>query len=134
VTVRKVKIKNITITFPSNAELLKRADLDEVLNQASKKSDVALVLKCGEYIINIVIEDTSKPELRDIRKLEESYDRLIEKNFLQPTNAIKILLLHNKGGIDGLLKSLAMSSKVEVVRCSKDIDLDNLLRKRELCQ
>ncbi|PUA33101.1 MAG: hypothetical protein B7O98_01285 [Zestosphaera tikiterensis] len=136
-TVKKIKIKNTTITLPPNAELLKQTNLDEVLNQTlkknEKKSDVALVLKCGEYVLNIVIEDTGTPELRDIRKLEESYDRLIEKNFLQPANAIKMLLLHHKGGVDSLLKSLAMRSKVEVVRCSKSIDLYTLLRKREFC-
>jgi len=129
-----VRIKNVKIILPHNAELLKLRDLDESLAQPLKRSeersDIALAIKCSEYVINIVIEDTGVPELRDIQKLEVSYNKLVEEEFFQSTRAIKMLLLHHRGGVHGPLKKCALSSKVEVLRCSEDIDLNTLLMRR----
>jgi len=129
-----VRIKNVKIILPHNAELLKLRDLDESLAQPLKRSeergDIALVIKCSEYLINIVIEDTGLPELKDIQKLEESYNRLVGEGFFKSTRAIKMLLLHHRGGVHGLLKKYASSSKVEVLRCNEDINLNTLLMRR----
>jgi len=127
-----VRIKNLKIILPSSAELLKLSDLDEALAQSSKRSDIALVIKCGKYVINIVIEDTGVPMLEDINKLEESYAKLIEKRFFQSTKAIKMLLLHHRGNVHVSLTKQALRSNVELLRCDKNIDLNVLLAKRDL--
>jgi len=130
-----VRIKNVKIILPPNAELLKWGDLDEALAQPLKRSDIALVIKCNKYVINIVIEDTGVPELRDIQKLEESYNKLVEEEFFQSTKAIRMLLLHHRGSVRGPLMKRALSSKVNVLRCNEDIDLNTLLMRRGIkCQ
>jgi len=125
-----VRIKNVKIILPPNAELLKWGDLDEALAQSLKRGDIALVIKCSEYLINIVIEDTGVPKSEDIQKLEESYNKLIEEEFFQSTKAIKMLLLHHRGNVHWSLMKLALRSKVEVLRCNKEIDLNTLLMRR----
>jgi len=131
-----VRIKNVKIILPPNAELLKSRDLDETLArpskrpQSSRRSDIALAIKCNKYVINIVIEDTGVPEPKDIQRLDESYDKLVEEGFFQSTRAIKMLLLHHRGDVHWALMSLASSYKIEVLRCNKDIDLNSLLMRR----
>ncbi|ADM27605.1 hypothetical protein Igag_0778 [Ignisphaera aggregans DSM 17230] len=130
-----MRIKNVKIILPPNAELLKWGDLDEALAQPLKRSDIALVIKCNKYVINIVIEDTGVPEPKDIQKLEASYNKLVEEEFFQSTKAIKMLLLHHRGGVHWTLKKLASRPNVEVLRCNEDIDLNTLLMRRGLkCQ
>jgi len=131
-----VMIKNVKIILPSNAELLKSRDLDEAPIQPLKRgekrrrSDIALAIKCGKYVINIVIENTGTPEPKDVQRLEESYSELVEEGFFQSTKAIKMLLLHHRGKVHGLLVSQALSYKVELLRCNEDVDLNALLTRR----
>ena len=129
-----LRVGRVRLRVPRAAEVLEARDLDEVFSQGPARADALVLLRSGGVVIAAVVEDTGRPEPRDLERLDGTVDNLRRMGLIGP-GAVILKVLHHRGLGPGsaLLVSLARSRRVELQECrSGGTDLASILRRRGL--
>ncbi|MGQ4914343.1 MAG: hypothetical protein ACP6IU_06265 [Candidatus Asgardarchaeia archaeon] len=124
-----IKFGSIKIQFPRCVKIIdKPIDVDciEALSGIIH-CDYIIRFVLNDMYFCLIVEDTSLPELKDIKKIEKCYEYFIRQS---DKGTIVIKLLHFKRGARAPILKLASKNKVELFKCTKTIDVEQILRKR----
>ncbi|RLI06615.1 hypothetical protein DRO32_05300 [Candidatus Bathyarchaeota archaeon] len=127
-----VKVGKLRVKVPEEARVVEAYDLDEVFACSSQRPDTLIILEVGQKMLAVVVEDTGRPELKDLRRLSDSIGSLKERGLVEPRMMV-LKVLHHTGLKSGrsILVELARRFRVELQECHHTpIDLDQILRKR----
>ena len=127
----KKKINGVVIILPSGAENVKIKSLDEIFKVNVKRGDYLVAFRLKEYQYLVLLELTGIPEIEDIKRLRRVEEEIRSCGCCgKKINMFTILIVHHKGGVRSPLINCARAEKVELCRCSTEIDLCRLLIKR----
>lgn len=122
------KVGKLTIKIPNDLKVTKKIDLDKFLNISEEKADVFLELVLNRRKYAIIIEDTGRPKVSDLKRLCLSEYLLRSRGEIGNHAVIKILHHCGVKSGKGLYVNLARSYKVHLSECKhRSIDLSKFI-------
>jgi len=122
------------LRIPKSVKVLGAYDLDVLYSHSSARADALVILESGGRTVAAVVEDTGRPNIDDLNRLNGTADDLRRRGLIRP-GMVTLKILHHGGIRSGraLLTSLARSLRVELQECrSGATDIGFILRRRGL--
>lgn len=122
-----IKLNSIKVKLPKNAKILEGPINVNHVDSLSSRSHCDYIIKFQfhDQLFYVIIEDTGIPEIKDLDKVDNCYDYFVHGDI-----CIVLKIVHHKGRVNTMVLKLANHKKIDLVRCSKTINVKKLLQKR----